>query len=143
MQIHTLRRAAHYKAARRVGRGGKRGTYSGRGIKGQRSRAGAKIRPAERDVIKKIPKLRGYKFRRFRSKAATVALGRIHRAAAEGDLITPRWLLEHKMVRRVRGRLPRVKVLGSGASAKKLRFTDVAFSASAAEALGIAPPPRS
>jgi large subunit ribosomal protein L15 len=48
----------------RVGRGGKRGTTSGRGTKGQRSRSGHRIRPAERDLIIRIPKRRG-----FRNKA--------------------------------------------------------------------------
>ena len=37
-------------------------------MKGQRSRAGAKIRPEIRDMIKKIPKLRGYKFNKRTKK---------------------------------------------------------------------------
>ena len=45
---------------RRVGRGGKRGNTSGRGQKGQKSRSGHRIRPAERDLIIRLPKLRGY-----------------------------------------------------------------------------------
>jgi large subunit ribosomal protein L15 len=48
----------------RIGRGGKRGTTSGRGTKGQKSRSGHRIRPAERDLIIRIPKRRG-----FRNKA--------------------------------------------------------------------------
>ena len=62
MQIHQLQLKDRSKSKKRIGRGGKRGTYSGRGIKGQKSRAGAKVRPALRDIIKKIPKKRGYKF---------------------------------------------------------------------------------
>jgi large subunit ribosomal protein L15 len=61
MQIHTLQplhRRKHPKT--RVGRGGKRGTTSGRGTKGQRSRSGHRIRPAERDFIQRLPKLRGF-----------------------------------------------------------------------------------
>lgn len=66
MQLNQLK-PNHVNKRRkpRVGRGGKRGTYSGRGIKGQKSRAGHKIRPAERDFIQRLPKLRGY-----RNKAA-------------------------------------------------------------------------
>jgi len=45
MQLHQLKPKNKLKKAKRIGRGGKRGTYSGKGIKGQRSRAGAKIRP--------------------------------------------------------------------------------------------------
>ncbi|MDO8536826.1 MAG: 50S ribosomal protein L15 [bacterium] len=51
----------HKKHPQRVGRGGKRGSYSGRGIKGQKSRSGRKMRPAERDLIIRLPKLRGFK----------------------------------------------------------------------------------
>ena len=45
----------------RIGRSGKRGSYSGRGQKGQRSRSGHRIRPAERDLIIRLPKLRGFR----------------------------------------------------------------------------------
>ena len=45
----------------RVGRSGKRGTTSGRGQKGQKARAGRRIRPAIRDYIQRIPKLRGHR----------------------------------------------------------------------------------
>jgi large subunit ribosomal protein L15 len=60
MQIHELR-SAYTKKEKRVGRGGKRGTTSGRGQKGQGARAGRKLRPAERDILLKFPKLRGVK----------------------------------------------------------------------------------
>jgi large subunit ribosomal protein L15 len=49
------------KRLQRIGRSGKRGSYSGRGQKGQRSRSGHRIRPAERDIILKIPKMRGFR----------------------------------------------------------------------------------
>lgn len=61
MQLHKIKPENKLKKSKRVGRGGKRGNYSGKGIKGQKSRAGAKVRPEIRDMIKKIPKRRGYK----------------------------------------------------------------------------------
>ncbi|MDD5552006.1 MAG: hypothetical protein PHI88_02520 [Candidatus Pacebacteria bacterium] len=63
MQLHEIRPIHKLKQKKRVGRGGKKGTYCGRGVKGQKARAGAKIRPELRDLVKKIPKLRGYKFK--------------------------------------------------------------------------------
>jgi large subunit ribosomal protein L15 len=120
-----------------VGRGGKRGTYSGRGIKGQRARAGAKIRPAERDVLKKIPKLRGYKFRRFRKRPAAVGLSEIGRVFRDGDTVTPSSLLAKGLVRRSKGRLPRVKILGGGLPTKSLAFRGVIFSRSAKKAVSM------
>lgn len=59
MKLHELKSIK--KRVQRIGRGGKRGSYSGRGVKGQRSRAGHRIRPAERDLIMRIPKLRGFR----------------------------------------------------------------------------------
>lgn len=59
MQLHEIK--IKYKKAKRIGRGGKRGTTSGRGQKGQKSRAGRRIRPAVRDLIIRIPKQRGFK----------------------------------------------------------------------------------
>jgi len=47
------------KKSQRIARGGKRGTTAGRGTKGQKSRAGHRIRPAERDLLIRLPKLRG------------------------------------------------------------------------------------
>ena len=61
MQLHQLKPTHKAKAAKRVGRGGKRGTYSGRGMKGQKSRAGARMQPLVRELIKRYPKLRGYR----------------------------------------------------------------------------------
>lgn len=59
MQLHNIAPRHHNTTKRRVGRGGKKGTYSGRGLKGQKSRAGNKVRPALRDFVLKVPKLRG------------------------------------------------------------------------------------
>lgn len=62
MQTHELKRQNKNKKDRIVGRGGKHAKTSGRGGKGQTARAGNKRRPALRDIIKKIPKKRGYRF---------------------------------------------------------------------------------
>ena len=59
MQIHNIKRKTKNKKSVSVGRGGTRGKTSGRGTKGQNARAGHKKRPELRDIIKKIPKLRG------------------------------------------------------------------------------------
>lgn len=65
MQLHNLTKTTKSPKPR-IGRSGKRGSYSGRGIKGQKSRAGHKIRPALRDLIIRLPKKRG-----FRNKPTT------------------------------------------------------------------------
>ena len=59
MQFHTLTSKTQRKRGRQVGRGGTRGKTAGRGTKGQNARSGRKKRPELRDVIKRVPKLRG------------------------------------------------------------------------------------
>lgn len=59
MQLHQLQAKTKRRRSRQVGRGGKRGTTAGRGTKGQKARAGHKMRPELRDIIKKLPKRRG------------------------------------------------------------------------------------
>jgi ribosomal protein L15 len=66
MQIHNLKRTHKNKKDRIVGRGGKHAKTSGRGGKGQTARAGNKRRPELRDIIKKLPKNRGYQFKSVR-----------------------------------------------------------------------------
>ena len=55
MQLHELKPKHKRKKGKRIGRGGKRGTYSGRGVKGQMTRAGRKMVPPIRQLIKKYP----------------------------------------------------------------------------------------
>ena len=59
MKLHELK-ASNNKKPKRIGRSGKRGSYSGRGVKGQKSRSGRRLRPAERDLILRLPKRRGF-----------------------------------------------------------------------------------
>ena len=68
MQIHNLKRKNKNKKDRLIGRGGKHAKTAGRGGKGQTARAGNKRRPELRDIIKKLPKLRGYRFNSIRKK---------------------------------------------------------------------------
>lgn len=124
-----------------VGRGGKRGKTSGRGGKGQTARAGHKIRPEARDLIKKIPKLRGHGKNRARGvRAERIVYAPVNLAALEsvfkpGTLITPAVLLAKGLVRSEGGRYPHVKILGTGEIAKALVFKGVTASVSAKAAI--------
>src|SRR3990167_291563 len=111
MQSHQLPKL-NKKRRKRVGRGGKRGTYSGKGIKGQRARSGHRIRPQIRDIIKKIHKRRGYFFKSVREKPAVVNLGDLNKKFSGGDKITPQTLLKAGLIKAVGGRVPAVKILG-------------------------------
>jgi large subunit ribosomal protein L15 len=135
MQLHTLNRKHPNKREKLIGRGGKRGTYSGRGIKGQNARAGHKKRPELRDIIKKIPKLRGYQAPQVHDKPVVVNLSRIEKAFQNGEKVTPKTLVSKGVVSMTKGNLPKIKILGDGQFSKKLTFADVMLSKSAEEKL--------
>ncbi|KKW42139.1 hypothetical protein A3I46_00440 [Candidatus Kaiserbacteria bacterium RIFCSPLOWO2_02_FULL_54_13] len=119
MQLHTLSPRTINKKNPPVGRGGKRGKTSGRGGKGQTARAGHKIRPEVRDLIKKLPKRRGHGKNRARSvKTNRIAVSTVNLAALEaaykaGETVSPASLLARGLVRRAKGRVPVVKILGT------------------------------
>ncbi len=128
MQLHQLKSNIKQKSHRRRGRGGKRGTYSGRGIKGQKSRAGRKLRPAWRDLIKQIPKRRGCRFKPTSSAMIVVNLDFINKSFKEGEIISPVSLCQKGLIDKIKGRIPDVKILGGGDMSKKLSFTGVELS---------------
>lgn len=74
MQLHQLISDSE-RRRKRIGRGGKRGSYSGRGVKGQKSRSGRRIRPAERDLIIRLPKFRGFANKPKSEKSVIFNLG--------------------------------------------------------------------
>lgn len=134
MQLHSLTRKTPNKKPRYVARGGKRGKTAGRGTKGQKARAGNKIRPEIRDVIKRLPKLRGHgKNSNFtiQVKPAIANLGDIEAAFAAGAIISPETLFAAKLVRRSGGLMPRVKILGTGDLSKKFTFKNCVISTAA------------
>lgn len=133
MQLHEIHPIHKLKKRKRIGRGGKRGTYSGRGIKGQTSRAGARIRPALRDLIKKIPKLRGYRYKKREKPKVAVNLDILEKRLEAGENITPQNLLKKGVIHKIRGRLPEVKLLGGGVLTKKLLVEKCEVSKSAKE----------
>ena len=140
MQLHQLKPIHKKKKRKRIGRGGKRGTYAGRGLKGQRSRAGRRMKPIIRDWIKRYPKLRGYKFKGLGSprRPSVINLETLEKKFKSGEIVNPKILLEKKLIRRIKGRFPKVKILGRqnrapGKLTKKLIIEGCQVSKSARE----------
>jgi large subunit ribosomal protein L15 len=134
MQIHTLNPIHKFKKSQQVGRGGRRGKTSGKGTKGQNARAGRKKRPELRDLIKKIPKLRGRGVninRPMTDAKIAVNLSSIEEAFKTGDMVSPETLLKNGLVEMKNGKIPAVKILGGGELTKKISFSKVTISASA------------
>lgn len=143
MQLHEIRPTIKKKHRKRVGRGGKRGTYSGKGQKGQKSRAGAGIKPGFRGgdtpLWKKFHKARGatkkldIKKRGFQlrhPKPEIVNLRDLERNFSEGEVVSPQTLMERRLVKKVKHG---VKILGKGELSKKLEFKNVTMSKSVKE----------
>ncbi|MEK7090760.1 MAG: 50S ribosomal protein L15 [Patescibacteria group bacterium] len=130
MQFHNLK-SPRRKRKKQIGRGGKRGTYSGRGIKGQKARAGHRMRPQFRDIIAKKPKKRGYRMQTPKKHYAEVNVGELESKMQSGERISPEILVERGLVKLYKGRIPSVKLLGSGALTKNLLVKDCQISGGA------------
>ena len=114
--LHTIKREHPNKTQKRVGRGQSsgKGKTAGRGTKGQKARGNTKIRPMIRDIIKKIPKRRGYGKNRSRGTYMKPELGIINVSQLIGmTLVNPQTLVTADLVS---PRLAKngIKILGTG-----------------------------
>lgn len=124
MQLHQIKPTLKKEKKKRIGRGGKRGTYSGRGQKGQKARAGRKIRPAERDLFQRLPKLRGIKHRSLKPKPVILNVGDLEKYF-EGDVINHAKFLEKKLIKKLS---EPIKILGEGRTQKAYIIESVPIS---------------
>ena len=134
MQFHNLKRNTANRKAKQVGRGGTRGKTSGRGTKGQNARAGRKKRPEMRDIIKRLPKLRGRGKNFLKSRNAEMApikLSVIEANFAALEVVSPKSLVEKNLLKSKSGKNPMVKILAVGKISKAVNFEQVQVSASA------------
>lgn len=114
MQFHNLKKNSANRKAQRVGRGSKRGKTSGRGTKGQNARAGRKKRPEMRDIIKRLPKLRGRgknSLKTRRVKPVAINRSRVATHFKTGEEITAKALFDKGLLKTRNGKLPKVKIL--------------------------------
>jgi large subunit ribosomal protein L15 len=135
MQAHQLKPPPGAKhAKKRVGRGNAagQGTFSGRGLKGQKSRSGNKPRRffegGQTRLFKKLPFRRGFT-NPFRVEYQPVNLDDLQKLD-DGTEVTPELLKEKGILRSLRRP---VKVLGTGALTRKLSVTAHRFSLAAKE----------
>jgi large subunit ribosomal protein L15 len=135
MQLHNLKPTHKLKRKKRIGRGGKRGTYSGRGIKGQKARAGRKFKPLIRELIKRYPKLRGYrqKLKKEKRELQVLNLIDLEKKFESGEKVNLKTLLEKKMINKIRGRFPKIKILAKGEIKKPLIIEGLFISKKAKE----------
>ncbi|MBI2765724.1 MAG: 50S ribosomal protein L15 [Chloroflexi bacterium] len=127
------RGATHSK--KRVGRGNGsgHGTYSGKGLKGQKSRSGKNLpydsfEGGQFPSARKFHVLRGFN-NKWKVEYQPVNLGALERFA-DGTAVTPETLRLAGIIKNVR---QPVKILGDGDFTKRLTVSAQKFSATAAE----------
>ncbi len=142
LNLSTLKPAQARKDRKRIGRGlgSGKGRYSGRGIKGQKSRSGShKMRAGfeggQMPIYMRLPKQRGATSKDampigpFRTSSVPVNVAALDRFD-DGAEVTPEALVEQGVLKNTK---IDVKILGNGELTKKLTVSAHAFSKSARE----------
>jgi len=117
---------------KRVGRGdgSGHGNYSGRGLKGQKARAGGHVRPGfeggQLPIIKRLPEKRGF-HNRFATTYTLVSVEKLNQFEA-GTKVTPAVLLDAGLIKTTK---KPVKVLADGHIDRALTVQADKFSAAA------------
>ena len=143
LNLHSLKPAQPRRARKRIGRGlgSGKGRYSGRGLKGQKSRSGSHKMPAgfeggQMPIDMRLGKLRGntsadaMPIGPFRTYSQPVNVGDLEARFDAGAEVTPEALKASGLIRKLS---VDVKVLGNGELTKTLSVTAHSFSKSAVE----------
>jgi large subunit ribosomal protein L15 len=110
------------RARKRVGRGGKTGTYSGRGMNGQNARSGGGVRPGfeggQTPLLRRMPKLKGF---RNHNKVYYFPLNtaKLESLFEDGATVDHKTLVEKNIIKAGM----KVKLLGTGDIKKKITLT--------------------
>ena len=134
MQQHSLKSPEGSKKNRkRVGRGDSSGSgsYSGKGMKGQKSRSGGGVRPGfeggQLPLIKKLSALRGFN-NIFRREFIPINLNTISKLYEKDNEISPETLVEKNVLKDTKSP---IKILGDGEINFSVKVTAHKFSRSA------------
>jgi large subunit ribosomal protein L15 len=132
MQANDLKLKNKRKKRKTIGRGGKKGTYSGKGNKGQKARSGGNVDPlfegGRSTLIDHMKKKKGFTSRK--EKKSAVQLSAIEKKFKDGETVNVDSLIKAGLVDKMK-RKSGVKIIGGGTISKKLVFDkDILFSAS-------------
>ena len=122
-KLNNFKLAEKRKSRTRVGRGnGSKGTYSGRGLKGQKSRSGGGVplffEGGQLPLVKRLPFLRGFK-NRFKKDFSIVNISDLESRFKDGDEVNSESLFKVNLIRKSDAN---VKILGNGELKKKLNL---------------------
>ncbi len=133
--LHNLPKGSARKKKRLGrGKGSGKGTFSARGLKGQRARSGGRQglarRAAFHQLLIRTPKLRGFK--RASVTVPVVNLSDLEKAFEAGEKVTAQALVAKRLIRSARAGF---KVLGHGTLTKALTIRASAYSNAARQAI--------
>ncbi len=93
------------------------------------------MEPIIRSLIKRYPKLKGYRSFRFDNDFAVVNLDVLEKNTKDGETINPENLIKKGIISNIKGKTPKVKILGTGKITKKLVFENCKTSKTAKDAI--------
>jgi large subunit ribosomal protein L15 len=133
LAIHTIKpKKGSKKTRKRIGRGNASGTgtYSGKGQKGQNSRAGVSNlkRLGLRQMLLQVPKKRGFKSIKPNNKVVKVE--DINDNFKDNETVNPKTLVKKGLVSNLKSP---IKILGKEKLKVKVKFEDVKMSKGVAE----------
>lgn len=119
-KLHTLKSAkGSTKKKKTVGRGGAHGTFSCRGVKGQKSRSGYSRRfgfeGGRTPLVVLLPKFKGCKS--LKTKPETITFDIINRKFSDGDLVSVRTLKKNGLIDNIHTSF---KIVNTGKLEKKI-----------------------
>jgi large subunit ribosomal protein L15 len=133
MQINTLKLKLKRKNRKFIGRGGKKGTYCGKGNKGQKARSGAKVDPlfegGRSTLIDHLKKARGFKS--LKARATVIQIEKLEKKFASEAEINKETLIKSGLINKLQAR-GKVKILGKAELKHKFKIgQDVSLSLAA------------
>lgn len=128
MQINDLKLKIKRPKRKTIGRGGKKGTYSGRGVKGQKARSGVSIDPlfegGRSTLIDRMKKKKGFKSKKV--KKTVIKFSSIEKKFENGAKITIKDLMEKKLLKKSQADCG-VKILGPAGKKNSFSFEEGIF----------------
>jgi large subunit ribosomal protein L15 len=115
MQVNTLKLNNKRKKRKTIGRGGKKGTYSGKGNKGQKARSGAHVDPlfegGRSTLIDHMKKKKGFKSGKI--KPIAISLEEIEKRFKDDEIVSIDALIKVGLIDKIKKRNG-VKIIGGG-----------------------------
>src|SRR3989338_5257086 len=112
-----------------------RGLVAGGAVRTICELAGRKMVPIIRELIKRYPKLKGYRSFVLEDTTAIINLDILNKNTKDKDIINPENLVKRGIINAVKGKVPEVKILGNGKLDKKLVIENCKVSIPAKEAI--------